>query len=115
MAPLALLDTVIVKKYNGVDPTIWRTKELAWIQTTRALPAAPPSVGQLFFQVLYNKEVQCSRTVCLTWAAALQIDTLLLNNIRDELNKAKGRLDWNTHTHLHLFATMKELSIVENQ
>ncbi|XP_025111362.1 cholesterol 25-hydroxylase-like isoform X1 [Pomacea canaliculata] len=52
MAPLALLDTVIVKKYNGVDPTLWRTKELAWIQTTRALPAAPPSVGQLFFQVI---------------------------------------------------------------
>lgn len=65
MAPLALLDTVIVKKYNGVDPTLWRTKELAWIQTTRALPASPPSVGQLFFQVLYNKEVQGSRTVCL--------------------------------------------------
>jgi hypothetical protein len=51
MAPLAFLDTVVVKKYCGVEPEEWEIRSQAWIQTTRALPVQPPTVFQLVFQV----------------------------------------------------------------
>ncbi|XP_013416672.1 cholesterol 25-hydroxylase-like [Lingula anatina] len=47
MAPLALLDTFMVKHYKGcgIDPMVWKIKRQTWVQTTRALPAEPPSVA----------------------------------------------------------------------
>ena len=51
MAPLALMDTFMVKKYCGADPQEWIDKRQSWIQTTRPLPLEPPSVLQIFYQV----------------------------------------------------------------
>lgn len=47
MAPLMFLDTFMVKKYYGVDPSIWEEKRISLIQTTRALPLEPPTVLQI--------------------------------------------------------------------
>jgi hypothetical protein len=44
MTPFATLDTILVKKYVGVEPEIWDEKSIHWIQTTRALPHVPPSL-----------------------------------------------------------------------
>ena len=44
MWPFLALDFVIVKKYPGVDPSEWQERRKSWIQTTRALPVAAPSV-----------------------------------------------------------------------
>ncbi|KAL4237002.1 hypothetical protein ACF0H5_005386 [Mactra antiquata] len=51
MAPLMLLDTFLVKKYHGVDPSIWIDKRRTNIQTTRALPVIPPSTIGIVFQL----------------------------------------------------------------
>jgi cholesterol 25-hydroxylase len=49
MAPLLLLDTVMVKRYTGVgiDPAEWSARAAHWIQSTRALPSLPPTVLQM--------------------------------------------------------------------
>ncbi|XP_076440840.1 cholesterol 25-hydroxylase-like isoform X2 [Babylonia areolata] len=52
MAPLALLDTVMVKRYYGVDPQEWSQRQQHWVQTTRALPLHPPTLLQLCYQVI---------------------------------------------------------------
>ncbi|KAK3091439.1 hypothetical protein FSP39_019877 [Pinctada imbricata] len=51
MTPLMLLDTFIVKKYSGVDPSIWNEKRQSWLQTTRALPEESPLLNQIVFQL----------------------------------------------------------------
>ncbi len=50
--PLLILDTIIVKKYSGVDPLEWNTRKADWIQRTRALPAHPPTVAQILVQLV---------------------------------------------------------------
>lgn len=52
IAPLACLDTILVKKYCGVHPQEWDLKQRDWIQTTRALPLDPPTVLQIVYQVI---------------------------------------------------------------
>lgn len=52
MAPLMLLDTFMVKKYYGVDPSALVEKRTSWLQTTRALPQDPPSVFAVVFQLI---------------------------------------------------------------
>ena len=52
MTPLMLLDTFIVKKYAGVDPSIWELKRQSILQTTRALPEEAPTVLQVAFQLV---------------------------------------------------------------
>ncbi|CAC5414486.1 CH25H [Mytilus coruscus] len=52
MAPLATMDTFIVKKYHGVQPDVWDDKRVNWIQTTRALPEMPPTVLQLIVHLI---------------------------------------------------------------
>ena len=50
--PLILLDTFMVKKYWGVDPKEWDIRRRDWIQVTRALPEDPPTVFQIFYQLV---------------------------------------------------------------
>lgn len=52
ITPLMILDTFMVKKYHGVEPSIWVEKRSTLIQTTRALPRDPPSVFQISFHLL---------------------------------------------------------------
>lgn len=52
ISPLMLLDTFMVKKYTGVDPTIWTEKRNSFIQTTRALPVDPPAVTSILYQLV---------------------------------------------------------------
>lgn len=52
MAPLMFLDTVTVKKYNGVDSNIWTAKHQSIIQYTRALPLDPPELGRVLFDLI---------------------------------------------------------------
>lgn len=52
IAPLATMDTLMVKRYCGVDPQEWSLQQQNWIQTTRALPLHPPTLFQLFYQVM---------------------------------------------------------------
>lgn len=52
MAPLMFLDTVTVKKYHGVDPSIWKAKQQSVIQHTRALPLDPPELGRVLFDLI---------------------------------------------------------------
>lgn len=52
MTPFATLDTILVKKYVGVEPEIWDEKSTHWIQTTRALPYVPPSLFYLIFHLI---------------------------------------------------------------
>lgn len=49
--PLLLLDTFMVKKYHGVDPHVWVEKRKSLVQTTRALPDAPPTLPALAFHL----------------------------------------------------------------
>ncbi|ESP05589.1 hypothetical protein LOTGIDRAFT_103020 [Lottia gigantea] len=51
LSPLMLMDTFMVKKYAGVEPTIWVEKRQSWIQTTRALPEDPPTLFFLVFDL----------------------------------------------------------------
>ncbi|XP_045156964.2 cholesterol 25-hydroxylase-like protein [Mercenaria mercenaria] len=51
MTPLMLLDTFMVKKYHGVDPSVWIDKRSTFIQSTRALPALPPSAVSIVIQL----------------------------------------------------------------
>ncbi|KAH3850830.1 cholesterol 25-hydroxylase-like protein [Dreissena polymorpha] len=52
--PLMLLDTFMVKKYEGVgiDPMIWHEKRQSAIQTTRALPESAPSTFDLIWKLV---------------------------------------------------------------
>jgi cholesterol 25-hydroxylase len=50
--PLMMLDTITVKKYHGVDPSVWTEKKKMFIQSTRALPSAPPSVVAIAVQLV---------------------------------------------------------------
>lgn len=50
--PLMMLDSVVVKKYHDVNPTYWAERGRHWIQTTRALPFAPPTLGYLVFDLI---------------------------------------------------------------
>ncbi|OWF46328.1 cholesterol 25-hydroxylase-like [Mizuhopecten yessoensis] len=52
LTPLMLLDTFTIKKYVGVHPSVMAQKRLSFIQTTRPLPIAPPTVGQVGFQLI---------------------------------------------------------------
>jgi len=52
MLPLMLLDTFIVKKYAGVNPSVWEENRKYFIQTTRGLPFDPPTVGQLVLHLI---------------------------------------------------------------
>ncbi|XP_078661294.1 cholesterol 25-hydroxylase-like protein [Branchiostoma floridae x Branchiostoma belcheri] len=51
MLPLAALDTVIVKRFPGVQEDVLELKRLDWIQRTRALPESAPTLGQMVWQV----------------------------------------------------------------
>lgn len=50
--PLMTLDTLMVKKYPGVEPTEWQRRRHSWIQYTRALPPDPPSLISIILQLL---------------------------------------------------------------
>lgn len=52
LTPLMLLDTFTIKKYMGVQPSVMAQKRLSFIQTTRPLPIAPPTVGGVCFQLV---------------------------------------------------------------
>ena len=49
--PLMTLDTFMVKKYTGVDPQEWEILKQTVVQRTRALPAEPPTVFQVAWQL----------------------------------------------------------------
>ena len=51
-APLAVLDTVIVKKYAGVDAAILQDKRSSWLHYTRDLPEAAPSISAILLHVV---------------------------------------------------------------
>ena len=53
-APLMLLDTFTIKKYYNVDPVEWSLRRQTWVQHTRALPVAPPTVFQIVYQLLLS-------------------------------------------------------------
>lgn len=52
VAPLAFLDTFMVKKYAGVDPEIIADKRKDWIQHTRALPTSAPTISAILFHIV---------------------------------------------------------------
>lgn len=52
MTPLMLLDTFMVKKYDGVSPAIWAEKRSNIIQYTRGLPAQAPTFYAILFQLV---------------------------------------------------------------
>ncbi|XP_041358747.1 cholesterol 25-hydroxylase-like [Gigantopelta aegis] len=50
--PFMFLDTFMVKKYCGVEASIWDRKRESTIQYTRALPVDAPTFAQLMFQLM---------------------------------------------------------------
>ena len=54
MAPLMVLDTFLVKKFSGVDPSLWEQKGKVWIQYTRALPPKSPTIFQISYQLIFS-------------------------------------------------------------
>ncbi|XP_062611732.1 cholesterol 25-hydroxylase-like isoform X2 [Saccostrea cucullata] len=52
MGPFMFLDSVMVKKYHNVNPSIWKLKQQSFIQNTRALPVDPPELGRVIFDLV---------------------------------------------------------------
>ncbi|XP_052274835.1 cholesterol 25-hydroxylase-like protein isoform X2 [Dreissena polymorpha] len=101
--PLMLLDTFMVKKYEGVgiDPVIWHAKRQSAIQTTRALPESAPSTFDLIWQLVAS---------IIVYDAIFFLIHLLLQKIR-VLYKYVHK-HHHDHGMLHAHVT-NQLSVVE--
>ncbi len=54
VTPLMAMDTFMVKHYPGVDPKEWQIRRASLLQYTRALPIEPPTVWQVFYQLVLS-------------------------------------------------------------